>query len=127
MVRGSHLVNFVQQHKSAGGFVLQHQPQQWAWLTASPPSGRASQHLAVRSPAERKWQERQLQMLGQAPRFAAAEKRTIAQVVVADQAGANALVAVISYVFIVGEIKRVELKEPPSKGPELTNLTEAHS
>jgi len=31
--------------------------------------------------------------------------------------GANALVAVISYVFIVGEIKRVELKEPPAKGP----------
>lgn len=30
--------------------------------------------------------------------------------------GANALVAVISYIFIVGEIKRVELKENPSKG-----------
>jgi ACS family glucarate transporter-like MFS transporter len=30
--------------------------------------------------------------------------------------GANALVAVISYIFIVGEIKRVELKETPQKG-----------
>jgi ACS family glucarate transporter-like MFS transporter len=30
--------------------------------------------------------------------------------------GANALVAVISYVFIVGEIKRVELKDTPTKG-----------
>ncbi|MEX6663437.1 MFS transporter [Pseudomonas sp. W2-17] len=30
--------------------------------------------------------------------------------------GANALVAVISYIFIVGEIKRVELKETPTKG-----------
>ncbi|MBD8598228.1 MULTISPECIES: MFS transporter [unclassified Pseudomonas] len=30
--------------------------------------------------------------------------------------GANALVAVISYIFIVGEIKRVELKETPKKG-----------
>lgn len=30
--------------------------------------------------------------------------------------GANALVAVLSYIFIVGEIKRVELKEPPVKG-----------
>ena len=33
--------------------------------------------------------------------------------------GANALLAVISYIFIVGEIKRVELKEPPVKGPVL--------
>lgn len=33
--------------------------------------------------------------------------------------GANALVAVISYVVIVGEIKRVELKEPPVKGPAI--------
>ena len=31
--------------------------------------------------------------------------------------GANAVVAVFSYIFIVGEIKRVELKEPPTKGP----------
>ncbi len=31
--------------------------------------------------------------------------------------GANALLAVISYIFIVGEIKRVELIEPPVKGP----------
>ncbi len=30
--------------------------------------------------------------------------------------GANALVAVISYVFIVGEIKRVELKDTPTQG-----------
>ncbi|WP_455923564.1 MFS transporter [Pseudomonas putida] len=30
--------------------------------------------------------------------------------------GANALVAVISYLVIVGQIKRVELTEPPSKG-----------
>jgi ACS family glucarate transporter-like MFS transporter len=30
--------------------------------------------------------------------------------------GANALVAVISYVFIVGEIKRVELKDTPMQG-----------
>jgi ACS family glucarate transporter-like MFS transporter len=30
--------------------------------------------------------------------------------------GANALVAVISYVFIVGEIKRVELKDTPAQG-----------
>ncbi|MGE6386527.1 MFS transporter [Pseudomonas sp. NPDC078416] len=30
--------------------------------------------------------------------------------------GANALVAVISYIFIVGEIKRVELKDTPTKG-----------
>ncbi len=31
--------------------------------------------------------------------------------------GANAVVAVFSYIFIVGEIKRVELKEPQAKGP----------
>ena len=41
--------------------------------------------------------------------------------------GANALVAVFSYLVIVGPIKRVVLKEPPSQGPELTNLTQAHS
>ena len=42
--------------------------------------------------------------------------------------GANALLAVISYVFIVGEIKRVELKEPPSKGPSLnSDLSQAKS
>lgn len=42
--------------------------------------------------------------------------------------GANALFAVISYVFIVGEIKRVELKEPPSKGPSLnSDLSQAKS
>ncbi|AVB22038.1 MULTISPECIES: MFS transporter [Pseudomonas syringae group] len=45
--------------------------------------------------------------------------------------GANALLAVISYIFIVGEIKRVELKEPPAKGPLLNNsvsdLSEAKS
>ena len=32
--------------------------------------------------------------------------------------GANALVAVISYIFIVGEIKRVELKDTPTKGAQ---------
>ncbi|MBV1808104.1 MFS transporter [Pseudomonas viridiflava] len=45
--------------------------------------------------------------------------------------GANALLAVISYIFIVGEIKRVELIEPPVKGPLPTdpasNLSEAKS
>ncbi|RMO13657.1 Major facilitator superfamily transporter phthalate permease [Pseudomonas amygdali pv. morsprunorum] len=45
--------------------------------------------------------------------------------------GANALLAVISYIFIVGEIKRVELKEPPAKGPLLndsvSDLSEAKS
>ena len=41
--------------------------------------------------------------------------------------GANALVAVFSYLVIVGPIKRVVLKEPPSQGPELTHLTQAHS
>lgn len=42
--------------------------------------------------------------------------------------GANALLAVFSYLVIVGPIKRVVLKEPPSsKGPELTQFTEAHS
>ncbi len=45
--------------------------------------------------------------------------------------GANALLAVISYIFIVGEIKRVELKEPPVKGPLLdetaSDLSQAKS
>ena len=45
--------------------------------------------------------------------------------------GANALLAVISYIFIVGEIKREELIEPPVKGPLPTdpasNLSEAKS
>ncbi|MCD5996605.1 MFS transporter [Pseudomonas sp. CDFA 602] len=45
--------------------------------------------------------------------------------------GANALLAVISYIFIVGEIKRVELIEPPAKGPLLddqaSDLSEAKS
>ena len=45
--------------------------------------------------------------------------------------GANGLLAVISYIFIVGEIKRVELKEPPAKGPLLndsvSDLSEAKS
>ena len=41
--------------------------------------------------------------------------------------GANALLAVFSYLVIVGPIKRVVLKEPPSKGPELTQFTQAHS
>ncbi|MFY1666829.1 MFS transporter [Pseudomonas sp. Pseu.R1] len=35
--------------------------------------------------------------------------------------GANALVAVISYVFIVGEIKRVELKDTPTQGDSLAS------
>ncbi|MCO8170227.1 MFS transporter [Pseudomonas sp. 21LCFQ02] len=34
--------------------------------------------------------------------------------------GANALIAVFSYLFVVGEIKRVELKEPPTKGASLS-------
>ncbi|UZJ59714.1 MFS transporter [Pseudomonas sp. KU26590] len=38
--------------------------------------------------------------------------------------GANALVAVISYIFIVGEIKRVELKETPTKGALPANEAE---
>ena len=41
--------------------------------------------------------------------------------------GANALVAVFSYLVIVGPIKRVVLNEPPSKDPELTNLSQAQS
>lgn len=45
--------------------------------------------------------------------------------------GANAVVAVFSYIFIVGEIKRVELKEPPSKGPltgdDASDLSQAKS
>jgi ACS family glucarate transporter-like MFS transporter len=41
--------------------------------------------------------------------------------------GANALLAVFSYLVIVGPIKRVVLKEPPAKGPELTKLSQAHS
>ncbi|MET0612572.1 MFS transporter [Pseudomonas caspiana] len=44
--------------------------------------------------------------------------------------GANAVVAVFSYIFIVGEIKRVELKEPPTKGPltgEASDLSQAKS
>ena len=43
--------------------------------------------------------------------------------------GANALLAVISYIFIVGDIKRVELKEPPVQGPALSNsdLSQAKS
>ncbi|WP_038860662.1 MFS transporter, partial [Pseudomonas sp. R62] len=43
--------------------------------------------------------------------------------------GANALVAVFSYLVIVGPIKRVVLKEPPAKGGnEATgNLSQAHS
>ncbi|MBC3949165.1 MULTISPECIES: MFS transporter [Pseudomonas] len=45
--------------------------------------------------------------------------------------GANAVVAVFSYIFIVGEIKRVELKEPPTKGPltgdDASDLSQAKS
>jgi ACS family glucarate transporter-like MFS transporter len=45
--------------------------------------------------------------------------------------GANAVVAVFSYIFIVGEIKRVELKEPPTKGPltgeDASELSQAKS
>jgi len=42
--------------------------------------------------------------------------------------GANALVAVFSYLVIVGPIKRVVLKEPPVSGPETNNkLSQAHS
>jgi ACS family glucarate transporter-like MFS transporter len=45
--------------------------------------------------------------------------------------GANAVVAVLSYIFIVGEIKRVELKEPPTKGPltgeDASELSQAKS
>lgn len=41
--------------------------------------------------------------------------------------GANALLAVFSYLVIVGPIKRVVLKEPPANGPELTKLSQAHS
>lgn len=45
--------------------------------------------------------------------------------------GANAVVAVFSYIFIVGEIKRVELKEPQSKGPltgdDASDLSQAKS
>jgi ACS family glucarate transporter-like MFS transporter len=45
--------------------------------------------------------------------------------------GANAVVAVLSYIFIVGEIKRVELKEPPVEGPltgdDASNLSQAKS
>jgi ACS family glucarate transporter-like MFS transporter len=40
--------------------------------------------------------------------------------------GANALVAVFSYLVIVGPIKRVVLKEPP-RGSEMTKLSQAHS
>jgi len=43
--------------------------------------------------------------------------------------GANALLAVISYVVIVGEIKRVELRDPPA-GPKHNSeprLSQAHS
>jgi ACS family glucarate transporter-like MFS transporter len=42
--------------------------------------------------------------------------------------GCNALVAVFSYLVIVGPIKRVVLKEPPMGGPEMNNkLSQAHS
>lgn len=45
--------------------------------------------------------------------------------------GANAVVAVLSYIFIVGEIKRVELKEPQAKGPltgeDASELSQAKS
>ncbi|MNL87491.1 putative glucarate transporter [compost metagenome] len=42
--------------------------------------------------------------------------------------GCNALVAVFSYLVIVGPIKRVVLKEPPVNGPETNNkLSQAHS
>ena len=41
--------------------------------------------------------------------------------------GANALLAVFSYLVIVGPIKRVVLKERPANGPELTKLSQAHS
>ena len=42
--------------------------------------------------------------------------------------GCNALVAVFSYLVIVGPIKRVVLKEPPVSGPETNNkLSQAHS
>jgi ACS family glucarate transporter-like MFS transporter len=37
------------------------------------------------------------------------------------------LMAVFSYLVIVGPIKRVVLKEPPSADPELTKLSQAHS
>ena len=45
--------------------------------------------------------------------------------------GANALVAVISYIFIVGEIKRVELKDTPARGGaqvgEVSEVSQARS
>ena len=40
--------------------------------------------------------------------------------------GCNALVAVFSYLVIVGPIKRVVLKDPPVSGPQLTKLVSAH-
>jgi ACS family glucarate transporter-like MFS transporter len=42
--------------------------------------------------------------------------------------GCNALVAVFSYLVIVGPIKRVVLKEPPANGSEAPGkLSQAHS
>jgi ACS family glucarate transporter-like MFS transporter len=42
--------------------------------------------------------------------------------------GCNALVAVFSYLVIVGPIKRVVLQEPPVSGPETNNkMSQAHS
>jgi len=41
--------------------------------------------------------------------------------------GCNALVAVFSYLVIVGPIKRVVLKEPPTSDPKIADILPVHS